>query len=210
MTGAVAEVPVEGQLVHVRRRPFVVEQVKAGGINGTAQHPVTLSSMEEDATRERLRVVWELEPGAGPLGAAHLPDPDGFDSPARLGAVRWGPVSTADIRSLQSPFRSGIAIEDCAFECHFSWRRIQSLRKHDKVAIVELWNFWLSGPTPSSLSPSRCHSVRQSCPSAPPRYLIMLGHSFSLGRRTSIPGEERHETTPPISLCEANDLDIVG
>src|SRR5207237_7883460 len=45
-----------------------------------------------------------------------LPDPTGFDPPDRLDAfldaVRWGTASTADIRSIQSPFRSGIEIQD--------------------------------------------------------------------------------------------------
>src|SRR5207244_8175032 len=45
-----------------------------------------------------------------------LPEPSGFDPPSRLeaflNAVRWGAASTADIRSIQSPFRSGIDIED--------------------------------------------------------------------------------------------------
>ena len=43
-------------------------------------------------------------------------EPAGFDDPRRLDAfldaVRWGAVSTADVRALQSPFRSGIEIED--------------------------------------------------------------------------------------------------
>src|SRR5246500_5356412 len=54
----------------------------------------------------------------GPLVPAKvdLPEPTGFDPPARLDAfldaVRWGAASTADVRSIQSPFRSGIDIED--------------------------------------------------------------------------------------------------
>jgi SNF2 family DNA or RNA helicase len=45
-----------------------------------------------------------------------LPAPTGFDSPRRLSAfldaVRWGAASSADPRAIQSPFRSGITIED--------------------------------------------------------------------------------------------------
>jgi hypothetical protein len=41
-----------------------------------------------------------------------LPAPTSFDHPKRLqaflDAVRWGAVSQADDRALQSPFRSGI------------------------------------------------------------------------------------------------------
>ena len=45
-----------------------------------------------------------------------LPEPTGFDAPdkldAFLDAVRWGAASTADVKNIQSPFRSGIEIED--------------------------------------------------------------------------------------------------
>ena len=45
-----------------------------------------------------------------------LPEPTEFDAPdkldAFLDAVRWGAASTADLKNIQSPFRSGIEIED--------------------------------------------------------------------------------------------------
>src|SRR5205814_9428693 len=45
-----------------------------------------------------------------------LPEPTGFDPPDRLDAfldaVRWGASSSADVRNIQAPFRSGIDIED--------------------------------------------------------------------------------------------------
>ena len=45
-----------------------------------------------------------------------LPEPAGFDPPdkldAFLDAVRWGAVSTADVKNIQAPFGSGIDIED--------------------------------------------------------------------------------------------------
>jgi SNF2 family DNA or RNA helicase len=45
-----------------------------------------------------------------------LPAPTGFDAPDRLDAfldaVRWGAASTAEVRNIQAPFRSGIDIED--------------------------------------------------------------------------------------------------
>src|SRR5439155_20962921 len=70
---------------------------------------VTLSSVEDDALGEELQVIWDIEKHA-------LPAPLGFDLPQRLDtflhAVRWGTVSSADIRALQSPFRSGVELED--------------------------------------------------------------------------------------------------
>lgn len=116
-------VPDPGQLVDVRQRRFVVTEVSANALpsdplqpsNGH-QHLVTLSSVEDDALGEELRVVWELEPGARVLKKASLPEPTGFDEPRRLDAfldaVRWGAISSANVRALQSPFRSGIDIED--------------------------------------------------------------------------------------------------
>jgi hypothetical protein len=61
-------------------------------------------------------VLWELEPGARLIEKVALPDPTGFDPPeqldAFLDAVRWGASSSADVRNIQAPFRSGIDIED--------------------------------------------------------------------------------------------------
>lgn len=117
-------IPDPGQLVDVRQRRFVVTEVSGSALptdplsphaNGQ-QHLVTLSSVEDDALGEELRVVWELEPGARVLEKAALPEPNGFDEPRRLDAfldaVRWGAISSANVRALQSPFRSGIDIED--------------------------------------------------------------------------------------------------
>ena len=62
------------------------------------------------------RSIWEIEPGATVIEKVALPRPTGFDAPDRLDAfldaVRWGAASTADVRNIQSPFRSGIDIED--------------------------------------------------------------------------------------------------
>ena len=77
---------------------------------------MTLSSVEDDGLGEELQVVWEIEPGARVIEKVALPEPTGFDAPdkldAFLDAVRWGAASTADLKNIQSPFRSGIEIED--------------------------------------------------------------------------------------------------
>jgi hypothetical protein len=118
------KLPEPGQLVTVRQRHFVVLDVQKSTLPadsiqtaiGTAQHVVSLSSVEDDALGEELRVVWELEPGAHAYEKVGLPEPTAFDDPVRLDAfldaVRWGAVSSADDRVLQSPFRSGIEIEE--------------------------------------------------------------------------------------------------
>lgn len=123
MTVTTVALPEQGQLVEVRKRQWVISEVSKSSLptdslggNGRAQHLISLTSIEDDALGEQLQVVWEIEPGARVLEKAGLPKPDGFDDPSRLeaflNAVRWGAVTDADYQALQSPFRSGITIED--------------------------------------------------------------------------------------------------
>jgi superfamily II DNA or RNA helicase len=116
--------PEQGQLVDVRQRRYLVAEIAKSGLplditdvgNGDHQHLVTLTSIEDDALGEELQVIWEIEPGTRVAEKAALPEPTGFDEPRRLDAfldaVRWGASSSADVRALLSPFRSGIEIED--------------------------------------------------------------------------------------------------
>jgi superfamily II DNA or RNA helicase len=120
----IISIPEQGQLVDVRQSRFVVTDIKQtqlpeinteSGLQAS-QHLITLSSVEDDALGQELQVIWELEPGAHVYEKAELPEPTGFDRPERLDAfldaVRWGAASVADVRNVQSPFRSGIDIED--------------------------------------------------------------------------------------------------
>jgi hypothetical protein len=103
-------VPDAGQLVSVRDRRWVVTDVDrstqpsdvlAGGPR-PPEHLITLTSVEDDAFGDELRVIWELERATRILDRAALPVPDAerFDDPVRLDAfldaVRWGrsPVPT--------------------------------------------------------------------------------------------------------------------
>jgi hypothetical protein len=116
--------PEQGQLVEVRGRRFVVLDIRSShlpqnpvlGGSEKSHHLVTLSSLEEDGLGEEIQVMWELEPGAAVYEARELPYPDGIDPPeyldAFLDAVRWGASSYGDMRSVQSPFRSGVDIEE--------------------------------------------------------------------------------------------------
>lgn len=115
--------PEQGQIVVIRQRRYVVTDVLPATLPLLAtsglkhpQHLVTLNSIEDDAATESAQLVWEIEPGALTVEQMELPEPDGFDPPARLDAfldaVRWGAIASADMRALQAPFRSGIEIED--------------------------------------------------------------------------------------------------
>ena len=121
---SVATLPEQGQMVSVRSRNWMVTDVSASTLPPerlqtgleSPQHLLTLSSVEDDGLGEELNVIWELEPGARVVEKVALPDPTGFDPPDRLDAfldaVRWGASSSADVRNIQAPFRSGIDIED--------------------------------------------------------------------------------------------------
>src|SRR6187401_3438657 len=120
MTTTTATTPELGQLVQVRSRPWVVNDVKPSSLPAPAmkptfdgpQHLLSLSSVEDDGLGEELQVVWEIEPGAKVIEKVALPEPSGFDAPemldAFLDAVRWGAASTTDVKNIQAPFRSGI------------------------------------------------------------------------------------------------------
>jgi hypothetical protein len=97
----------------------VVSEVRGSAFSlnsGSGQHLVELTSIEEDALGEEIQVVWQMEAGAQVLEKAGLPSITGWDSDDRLeaflDAVRWGAITNADRSFLQSPFRSGITIED--------------------------------------------------------------------------------------------------
>lgn len=115
--------PEIGQLVVVRKRPFVVTEIipsvavtNQAGSGAKKSHLIKLSSVEDDGLGEELQVIWELEPGTSVHEKSTLPEPVSFDHPKRLqaflDAVRWGAVSQADDKALQSPFRSGIEVDE--------------------------------------------------------------------------------------------------
>lgn len=118
-SGDTYAVPEVGQLVNVRRRQWIVADVDASSLSRErrSQSLVTLASIDEDALGEEISVVWELEPGASVMKRAGLPKVTGsFDDAetldAFLDAVRWGAATNVDRGYLQSPFRSGVSIED--------------------------------------------------------------------------------------------------
>jgi hypothetical protein len=69
----------------------------------------TLASVGDDGLGEELQVIWEVEPGARVIEKVALPEPTGIGPTDRLDAfldaVRWHAVSTADVKSIQAPFR---------------------------------------------------------------------------------------------------------
>lgn len=124
-------VPEVGQIVSVRASNWAVTDVHQQSLPRSAhddairqlQHAVTLQSVEDDRLGEELRVVWELEPGRSLRPPQDLPthiDPNKFDPPERLAAfidaLRWGAVTSADVKTVQAPFRSGAKVEPYQLE----------------------------------------------------------------------------------------------
>ncbi|WP_407111333.1 DISARM system SNF2-like helicase DrmD [Streptomyces sp. DSM 116494] len=118
---AETELPAEGRLVEVRGQNWVVSEVEPSGPAGS-HTLVRLQSVADGRYGETLSVVWEVEPGRRVLPAGSLPDAAAgqYDPPERLAAfldaVRWSAVASADVRTLQAPFRSGVAVEPYQLE----------------------------------------------------------------------------------------------
>ncbi|RVX42774.1 SNF2 domain-containing protein [Nonomuraea polychroma] len=116
MTGVTSEKPAIGALVAVRGQRWVVSDIEAGQTSTM----VSLQSVEDGRYGHTLDVIWEVEPGSRVLPSGSLPEVTDFDAPARLGAfldaIRWSAVTSADVKTLQAPFRSGVAIEDYQLE----------------------------------------------------------------------------------------------
>ncbi|MEV8592487.1 DISARM system SNF2-like helicase DrmD [Streptomyces sp. NPDC052012] len=126
-TGAEA-LPEEGNLVEVRGQSWVVARVEPtppspnGHENRRPATLVHLQSVADGRFGDTLSVIWEVEPGRRVLPAGSLPDASTgtYDSPNRLAAfldaVRWSAVASADAKTLQAPFRSGVAVEPYQLE----------------------------------------------------------------------------------------------
>jgi hypothetical protein len=123
MTTATRPIPEQGQLVSLRSGSgWCSTSTPARCRRRHSSRPsagrstVTLASVEDDGLGEELQVVWEVEPGARVVEKVALPMAEEFDPPetldAFLDAVRWGAASSADVKTVQAPFRSGIDIED--------------------------------------------------------------------------------------------------
>src|SRR6266404_208630 len=109
-------VPEPGEIVRVRQRQYLVEEVVAPTSADDATL-VRLSCLDDDAQGQELAVLWEAELDAKVVtgsGWDHLAT-RGFDAPrlfsAYLHTLRWNCVTATNPRLFQSPFRAGIRID---------------------------------------------------------------------------------------------------
>jgi SNF2 family DNA or RNA helicase len=115
ITNKIPPPPKPGEIVRVRSRRYLVENVAAPPRPGDAAL-VSMACLDDDAQGQPLKVLWEKEIDPEILTGEAWQDlaTRGFDPPrlfsAYLHTLRWNCVTATDPRLFQSPFRAGIQI----------------------------------------------------------------------------------------------------
>ncbi len=116
MPSALDTPPVQGDIVRVRSRRYLVEEVSAPPTPGD-DTLARLSCLEDDAEGEELQVLWESEVDAERIDEADWSklargqfDPTKFFA-AYYRTLRWNTVTSTDPKLFQSPYRAGIRID---------------------------------------------------------------------------------------------------
>lgn len=105
-----------GQIVYVRSRQFLVEEVIPAPV-ATGDTLVRLACLEDDAQGEALEVFWEREIDARLMETSSWEAVayKGFDNPrffsAYLHALRWNCVTSTEPKLFQAPYRAGIEVK---------------------------------------------------------------------------------------------------
>jgi superfamily II DNA or RNA helicase len=108
--------PNVGELVQVRSRRWLVEEVVAAPVAGQSSL-VRLACADDDAQGQSLDVYWDYELDRQILEEEGWNDlaTKGFDAPRQFAAflhtLRWNCVTATDPDLFQAPFRAGIKIE---------------------------------------------------------------------------------------------------
>ncbi len=113
---ATAPLPRPGQIVRVRHRQYLVEEIAPGHAvqDSTVVH---LACLDDDAQGQELEVFWDKEIDAEILSGSTWQElaTRGFDPPhlfsSYLHTLRWNCVTATDPKLFQSPFRAGIRID---------------------------------------------------------------------------------------------------
>ena len=108
--------PRVGELVHLRSRRWLVEEVVAPACDGESSR-VLLACADDDAQGQSLEVFWDYEIDRRILEEEGWADlaARGFDPPRRFAAffhtLRWHCTTATDPNLFQAPFRAGITID---------------------------------------------------------------------------------------------------
>lgn len=126
--------PQTGEIVHLRQRLYLVDDVSDLAINGTTV--VRGSYVDDDAQGQNIEALWELELDAeirtaeswDKLADRWFNPPDRFA--AYLNTMRWNWVTSTDARLLQAPCPAGIKLEPY---------QLEPLRKAPRLPRVNLF-----------------------------------------------------------------------
>lgn len=107
--------PAAGQVIHLRQRRWLVEEVEPAPSGGDATL-VSAACVDDDAQGERTSVLWEHEldariiedAGWTRVGKERFDDPELFAAYART--ARRNCVTATDPSLFQAPFRAGIRL----------------------------------------------------------------------------------------------------
>lgn len=121
MTSSREAVPLPGQIVQVRQRHYLVEEVVPPPLEGDCTL-VKMSCVDDDAQGQPLEVLWEMEVDPRMVTGERweaLAD-HGFD-PAKLFSaylhtLRWNCVTATNPKLFQAPFRAGIQVNPYQLE----------------------------------------------------------------------------------------------
>lgn len=108
--------PEIGQIVRVRSRQYLVENVHPQAPSPPEDTWVQLSCLEDDAQGEELQVLWEREMDAKILGSSSwdVVAQRGFDKPhmfsAYLHTLCWNCVTSTNPKLFQASYRAGIRL----------------------------------------------------------------------------------------------------
>lgn len=113
---AIQPLPEPGQIVRVRQRLYLVEQL-VHAVNPGDSAVAQLSCVDDDAQGQPLEVLWERELDRQIVTGEAWDSiaTRGFDPPktfaAYLNTLRWNCVTSTDPNLFQSPFRAGIRLD---------------------------------------------------------------------------------------------------
>lgn len=186
----------------MRGQSWVVARVEpAPPTSGRAATLVHLQSVADGRFGDTLSVIWEVEPGRRILDRGSLPDASTgqYDPPSRLAAfldaVRWSAVASADVKTLQAPFRSGVAVEP--YQYRASGRDLlltQRLMRHASPATTAGY---------AAVADDQIHKVAASLPGADPTRKSRNGevgrraaNGVSLSWRDLLPRPRCHPAPP--------------
>lgn len=110
-------IPEQGQLVRVRGRHYLVQDIfpYQATLSDPTIHRVSLECLDDDRLGDTLDVIWEREVHKAVHEAIGLPAPAAWDTAGRfqafLHAVEWSTSSVLEGPALQAPFRGAIELE---------------------------------------------------------------------------------------------------